>query len=93
MDVPVREVTHVMDASIKTGDAFYADERWLDLIQSVYGFRVTRLEARASDGALRGTLPVCALSSPLTGRRVVALPFSDVCALVADDRDAGRRAL
>lgn len=93
MDVPVREVTHIMDGGIKTGDAFYADERWLDLIQSVYGFRVTRLEARGSDGALRGTLPVCALSSPLTGRRVVALPFSDVCDMVADDRDAAQHLL
>ena len=75
------------------GDAFYTDERWLDLIQSVYGFRVTRLEARSTGGELRGVLPVCALSSPLTGRRVVSLPFSDVCELVASDDDAARQLL
>lgn len=85
VEVPVQEFGETLTADAQSGDAFYADERWLDLIQTVYGFRVTRLEARGADGALRGSLPVCALSSPLTGRRVVSLPFSDVCTMVADD--------
>jgi FemAB-related protein (PEP-CTERM system-associated) len=93
VDVFVRDSRQSAPTAPTARDAFYADERWLDLIQSVYGFRVTRLEARGDDGELRGILPVCALSSPLTGRRVVSLPFSDVCELVASDADAARQLL
>lgn len=90
MDVPVRDVSQHLAVSAQ-GDGLYSDERWLDLIQTVYGYTVTRLEVRGRDGALLGSLPICALSSPLTGRRVVSLPFSDVCGPVARDADAERQ--
>lgn len=85
MEVPVQEFSQKPSSHGQSGDGFYSDERWLDLIQTVYGYTVTRLEVRGADGGLRGYLPVCALSSPLTGRRIVSLPFSDVCGLVAAD--------
>lgn len=85
MEAPIQDFSQTPPAQAQSGDGFYSDARWLDLIQTVYGFAVTRLEVRGSDGVLRGHLPVCALSSPLTGRRVVSLPFSDMCNLVADD--------
>lgn len=85
MDVPVQEVIQALPGGAQSGTGFYSDERWLNLIQTVYGFTVTRLEVRGADGALRGLLPVCVLKSPLTGRRVVSLPFSDVCDIVAAD--------
>ncbi len=86
MEIPVREVSQPLPIDTQNGDSFYADERWLNLIQTVYGFTVTRLEVRGEDGALRGFLPVCALSSPLTGRRIVSLPFSDTCGMMATTR-------
>lgn len=85
MEIPVREFGQPVVDVAQSGNDFYADERWLDLIQTVYGYRVTRLVVRGADGALRGALPVCALSSPLTGRRVVSIPFSDTCSMVAAD--------
>jgi FemAB-related protein (PEP-CTERM system-associated) len=85
VEAPVQDFSQTPSAQAQGGDGFYSDARWLDLIQAVYGFAVTRLEVRGSDGVLRGQLPVCALSSPLTGRRVVSLPFSDLCNLVAAD--------
>jgi FemAB-related protein (PEP-CTERM system-associated) len=91
VDVTAPESLPTSPGGVQKADAFYADARWLDLIQSVYGFRVTRLEARGSDGALRGSLSVCALSSPLTGRRVVSLPFSDMCDMVASDGEAAQQ--
>ena len=90
MDVSAPEAQRMSSADFQQGDPFYSDERWLDLIQAVYGFRVTRIEARGSKGELRGSLAVCALASPLTGRRVVSLPFSDVGAMFASDDDAAR---
>src|SRR5579862_5837983 len=77
-DIPATEIA-VGDG----GDSFFTDERWLGLIESVYGYRATRLTAHGANGERRGELLVCALSSPLTGRRIVSLPFSDVCPLMA----------
>jgi CelD/BcsL family acetyltransferase involved in cellulose biosynthesis len=91
LEVSVPEYSLALSIQGPSGNGFYMDERWLDLIQSIYGFNVTRLEARGSDGALRGYLPVCALSSPLTGRRIVSLPFSDICPLVATDNAIARQ--
>ncbi len=91
MEVSVQEISQVQSAHAPRGNGFYTDERWLDLIQSTYGFTVTRLEAHSSDGALQGYLPVCALTSPLTGRRIVSLPFSDTCPLVAADSATAHR--
>lgn len=85
MEVPVHDVSLTPAAQTQHGDEFYSDARWLNLIQTVYGFTITRLEVRGADGVLRGQLPICALSSPLTGRRMVSLPFSDMCKVVADD--------
>ncbi|MEO7000929.1 MAG: GNAT family N-acetyltransferase [Ktedonobacterales bacterium] len=76
-----------------SGDSFFTDARWLALIESVYGYRVTRLSARGADGEAGGELLVCALSSPLTGRRVVSLPFSDACPLTATDSTVTRQLL
>lgn len=85
MEVTLPTSSQTRPTQIQSSKGFYADERWLDLIQSCYGYAVTRLEARGADGVLRGFLPVCALSSPLTGRRIVSLPFSDVCEIEAAD--------
>jgi CelD/BcsL family acetyltransferase involved in cellulose biosynthesis len=85
LEVSVHGFSQTLSAQAPSSNGFYTDERWLDLIQSIYGFTVTRLEVRGSDGALLGQLPVCALSSRLTGRRIVSLPFSDICPLVATD--------
>lgn len=69
-------------------DTFACAQPWHDLIQRLYGFTVTTLTTRGADGALTGLLPVCALNSPLTGRRIVSLPFSDTCPLLAADEAA-----
>jgi CelD/BcsL family acetyltransferase involved in cellulose biosynthesis len=53
--------------------------RWLALLQSQYGYRMTACCVSEGDGRVRAGLPLALVSSPLTGRRLVALPFSDVC--------------
>jgi hypothetical protein len=39
------------------------------------------------EGGVRGVLPLVAVDSRLTGRRVSTLPFSDVCFALADDAE------
>ena len=66
-------------------DCFYYRQEWLDLITSLYGYSVIPLTTANSAGQITGFLPLCFMQSPLTGRRLVALPFSDHCPLLAAD--------
>lgn len=67
------------------GNNFYYQPSWLNLITSLYGYTAIPLTTTDSRGRLSGFLPLCYLSSPLTGRRLVSLPFSDHCPLLATD--------
>lgn len=62
---------------------------WLDLLRRVYGYEAVPLTVADASGAVRGLLPLCRLRSPLTGRRLVSVPFSDSAPLLADDDRAG----
>jgi CelD/BcsL family acetyltransferase involved in cellulose biosynthesis len=52
--------------------------RWLGLLREQYGYEV---EARciANGGGIESGIPIARIESRLTGRRLVSLPFSDVC--------------
>lgn len=69
----------------RSGDHFYSDPAWLELITSLYGYKLIPLTTTDSSGRITGFLPLCFLQSPLTGRRLVSLPFSDHCPLLAVD--------
>jgi FemAB-related protein (PEP-CTERM system-associated) len=58
---------------------------WLDLITRLYGYSAYPLIATNAGGDITGFLPLCSMRSPLTGRRLVALPFLDLCPLLAAD--------
>lgn len=66
---------------------FYYSQSWLDLITKTYGYSVIPLTTTNSSGQITGFLPLCSMHSPLTGRRLVALPFSDYCPLLAENED------
>ncbi len=65
--------------------SFYYDFKWFELINKLYGYHIIPLTTTNAEGRLTGFLPLCAVSSPLTGRRLVSLPFSDHCPLLAAD--------
>jgi CelD/BcsL family acetyltransferase involved in cellulose biosynthesis len=52
--------------------------RWLELLRSQYGYDITALVV-GEPGATQAGIPIARIESRLTGRRLVALPFSDVC--------------
>ncbi len=59
---------------------------WLALLQTSYRYQLCACCIEAHDGRLVAGLPVATVASRLTGRRLVALPFSDLCpAAVARD--------
>lgn len=67
---------------------FYYRPAWLDLLQRLYGYRLHLLTSRGTGGQITGLLPLCSMQSPLTGKRLVSLPFSDYCPLLAEDEDS-----
>jgi CelD/BcsL family acetyltransferase involved in cellulose biosynthesis len=52
---------------------------WLRLVGGHYGWSVRACAVGGGNGSLGAGLPLVAVSSRLTGRRLVALPFSDSC--------------
>jgi CelD/BcsL family acetyltransferase involved in cellulose biosynthesis len=62
---------------------------WLALLRDTYRYAIHARCLAGDDGRLVAGLPIAEISSRLTGRRMVALPFSDLCPpLVADDAPA-----
>lgn len=59
--------------------SIFHHSRWLRLLGSTYGYELTACCVASGDGTLLAGLPVAAVSSRLSGRRLVALPFSDLC--------------
>jgi CelD/BcsL family acetyltransferase involved in cellulose biosynthesis len=58
---------------------------WLELLRGQYGYRIASVALAETDGELVAGLPVARVTSRLTGTRLVALPFSDVCPPVVAD--------
>src|SRR5947209_6859496 len=65
--------------------SLYYNEAWLALISKLYGYTFMPLTTRDAAGQITGFLPLFSMQSPLTGRRLVSLPFSDYCPLLATD--------
>jgi CelD/BcsL family acetyltransferase involved in cellulose biosynthesis len=51
---------------------------WLRLLRDQYGYSLQALCVE-EDGAIAAAVPIARIESRLTGQRLVALPFSDVC--------------
>ena len=61
--------------------------RWLELLRSQYGYGFQACCIGNGRGIEAG-IPIARIDSRLTGRRLVSLPFSDVCSpALADDAD------
>lgn len=87
--VPVRSSPRTVDP-LAEGDWLELVERapdasafhhpaWLSLLRDTYGYAMHACCVAGHDGRLVAGLPVAEVSSRLTGRRLVALPFSDLC--------------
>jgi FemAB-related protein (PEP-CTERM system-associated) len=73
------------DIERQAQESLYCSKSWLDILSRLYGYSVIPLTATDATGQVTGFLPLCSLSGPLRGRRLVALPFSDQCPLLATD--------
>jgi CelD/BcsL family acetyltransferase involved in cellulose biosynthesis len=63
--------------------------RWLELLRRQYGYRIEAC-CLANGNGIEAGIPVARIESRLTGRRLVSLPFSDVCSpALASGADSG----
>lgn len=65
------------------GATLFHSAAWTRVLAETYDYRPCHL-AVASAGGYAGVLPLMEVASPLTGRRGVALPFTDLCAPLGD---------
>jgi len=72
------------------GGSIFHHPCWLALLARQYRYKMLACCIADRDARLGAGLPLALISSPLTGRRLAALPFSDVCTpLTEDGRDHG----
>jgi Acetyltransferase (GNAT) domain len=64
-------------AGSPSGEIFH-HPRWLELLREQYGYEVQAWCVENGNGIEAG-IPVARVESRLTGKRMVSLPFSDVC--------------
>ncbi|HET9362229.1 MAG TPA: GNAT family N-acetyltransferase [Vicinamibacterales bacterium] len=63
---------------------------WLEALRRSYGYEPVVYTDAAPSEALRNALVFCRVSSWITGRRLVSLPFSDHCEPLVEDAASGR---
>lgn len=57
----------------------YHHPAWLKALERSFGFNVYYLIAKNELGEIEGLTPFLAASSPITGKRIITLPFSTYC--------------
>lgn len=70
--------------------SFFHGSAWAKTLQSAYGFTPVYFTDHAADGSL-SILPLMEVNSWMTGRRGIALPFTDDCEPLFSDADSIRR--
>lgn len=87
----IKEIfTDVFSSALKRqlAESVYYSQAWKNLITEQYGYTLIPLTVTNSIGQITGLLHLCYLRSSLRGPRLVALPFSDHCPLLAEDDDS-----
>lgn len=60
---------------------------WLELLHAQYRYPIYATCLLGADGEISAGLPFALIRSPITGSRLVALPFSDLCPPLTRDGD------
>lgn len=65
----------------------FHETRWTDLVRSTFGFATLTLVA-ADRSSIRGVLPLGLVAAPITGRRLVSVPYGVYGGILASDPEA-----
>ena len=72
--------------------SLYHTSQWCRIVAEIGGYTPHCWATREGD-RVTGVLPALEVRSRLTGNRLVALPFSDVCYPLADDQESAQSLL
>ena len=91
MSVELLDVRHARAVdryvlSHPAGTPFH-ETRWLDLVKGTSGFEPRALVAWSGD-EIRGFLPLSLVAAPITGRRLVSVPYGVYGGILASDPEA-----
>jgi hypothetical protein len=65
----------------------------MGLLSELYGYPIHAVTTRDAAGQVTGYLPLLQVASPLSGRRLVSLPFSDYTPFLAASAEAAENLL
>src|SRR5579885_3460620 len=65
--------------SVQPGSSVFHTPCWLEALHRTYGHKPAALIASGPHGEITDALVFCRLHSPLSGRRLISIPFSDHC--------------
>ncbi len=68
----------------------FHETRWLELVRATFQFETQTLVAR-EDGRVVGVLPQALVTAPITGRRLVSVPFGVYGGVLATNEDVAVR--
>lgn len=71
----------------QSGASIFHQPEWLRALQSCYGYEPRVLSSTPPNKLLTNGIVFCQIRSPLTGRRLVSLPFSDHCDPLTDNSE------
>ena len=72
------------------GYSFFHTDHWSDVLIKSYRYTPLYLCTRSNDSFI-SLMPLMEVSSPLTGKRGVCLPFTDTCEPVSENGQCFRR--
>jgi hypothetical protein len=94
-DVQVEQIDPITDrrwaefVAVHPAATVFHHPRWLHLLRAQYGYPLVACCLTEPSGRILAGLPLADIDSRLTGRRLVALPFSDSCPPLLPDPAGG----
>jgi lipid II:glycine glycyltransferase (peptidoglycan interpeptide bridge formation enzyme) len=67
--------------------SLFHSSQWLNALRQTYGYKPVVYTTAKPEEKLQNGLVLCEVESPLTGRRLVSVPFSDYCQPLADSHE------
>jgi hypothetical protein len=84
---PLVDTRWLRFVSLQAASSAFHSPEWLEALHRTYGYEPVAFATSGPDGELIGGLLLCRVHSPLTGRRLVSLPFSDHCEALVGSAD------
>lgn len=64
--------------------SIFHTREWIAALKNTYGYSPFAIARISQGGEIRAAIPVCAVESWLTGKRLISLPFADHCEPLVD---------